>query len=499
MANQPPEHLDKLDTQVSFPRVARFRSPAELRAHLAALSAPIPLDDEPLSAAEGSPLAAPISIGGKRVGNRWCIHPMEGWDATPEGLPTEPLLRRWERFGASGAKLIWGGEAVAVVPEGRANPRQLCAPACGRQGFAQLLDALQTSHRQHHGTTADLLVALQLTHSGRFSQPTSAGRQPRIPCHHPLLDARHGTPPADPACVLGDDDVERLIDCYVAAATDAAAAGFAMVDLKACHGYLVHEFLSARRRPGKFGGDFAGRTRLLTTLIGRVRAACPELVIGVRLSLFDIVPWHKAGDVGAPWPFADSLPYDCGFGVDTNDPTQFDLREPIELLQLLQGLGVAAVNLSAGCPYAAPHITRPAAFPPSDGYPPPEDPLAGVWRQIDAARQAKEAVPGMVMVGSGYTYLQEFVPHAAQAAVRAGWIDLVGLGRMVLSYPELPADTLAGRSLARPQICRTFSDCTTAPRHGLRSGCYPLDPYYKSLEPEASAVKAIKARAVAND
>jgi len=160
---------------------------------------------------------------------------------------------------------------------------------------------------------------------------------------------------------------------------------------------------------------------------------------------------------------------------------------------------VAAVNLSAGCPYAAPHITRPAAFPPSDGYPPPEDPLAGVWRQIDAARQAKEAVPGMVMVGSGYTYLQEFVPHAAQAAVRSGWIDLVGLGRMVLSYPELPADTLAGRSLARPQICRTFSDCTTAPRHGLRSGCYPLDPYYKSLEPEASAVKAIKARAVAGD
>ncbi|MFM1903769.1 MAG: hypothetical protein RLZZ440_1669, partial [Planctomycetota bacterium] len=146
-----------------------------------------------------------------------------------------------------------------------------------------------------------------------------------------------------------------------------------------------------------------------------------------------------------------------------------------------------------GCPYSNPHVVRPASFPPSDGYPPPEDPLAGVWRQIDAAREAKQAVPGLVLVGSGYTYLQEFLPHAAQAAVRSGWIDIVGLGRMVLSYPELPADLLAGQSLARGRICRTFSDCTTAPRNGLRSGCYPLDAFYKQLEPEAAQMKAIKA------
>jgi hypothetical protein len=99
------------------------------------------------------------------------------------------------------------------------------------------------------------------------------------------------------------------------------------------------------------------------------------------------------------------------------------------------------------------------------------------------------------MVGSGYTYLQDYVVQAAQAAVRQGWIDMVGLGRMVLSYPELPADSLAGNPLARGAVCRTFSDCTTAPRHGLRSGCYPLDDYYKSLEPEATDMKAIKQRA----
>ena len=116
-----------------------------------------------------------------------------------------------------------------------------------------------------------------------------------------------------------------------------------------------------------------------------------------------------------------------------------------------------------------------------------------MWRQIDAARQAKAAVPDLVMVGSGYTYLQDCVVHAAQAAVGRGWIDAVGLGRMVLSYPTLPADSLAGRPLTRGAVCRTFSDCTTAPRHGLRSGCYPLDAFYKAL-PEAAEVKAIKAR-----
>ena len=169
-----------------------------------------------------------------------------------------------------------------------------------------------------------------------------------------------------------------------------------------------------------------------------------------------------------------------------------NLDEQIKLLKLLRDMGVCSVNLSAGSPYTVPHIQRPAAFPPSDGYPPPEDPLIGVWRQLDACRQAKAAVPDLPLVGSGYTYLQDYLVLAAQAAVRTGWIDSVGLGRMVLSYPHLPADSLAGKPLTRTAVCRTFSDCTTAPRHGLRSGCYPLADYYRAL-PDAAYVKTIKA------
>ena len=79
----------------------------------------------------------------------------------------------------------------------------------------------------------------------------------------------------------------------------------------------------------------------------------------------------------------------------------------------------------------------------------------------------------------------------AQAVVRQGWADSVGLGRMVLSFPDLPAQTLRDGTMTRKKVCRTFSDCTTAPRHGIISGCYPLDPYYKEL-PEAAEVKRIK-------
>ena len=120
------------------------------------------------------------------------------------------------------------------------------------------------------GTIDDLLVGLQLTHSGRFSRPNSKQLEPRIAYHHPLLDAKFGIDPHDTSIVWKDDDLERLIDRYVAAAGLARDAGYRFVDIKACHGYLLHEFLSARSRPGPFGGDFEGRTRMLRTIVARV-------------------------------------------------------------------------------------------------------------------------------------------------------------------------------------------------------------------------------------
>ena len=479
---------------VAYPKIAQLKTVAALRARLDELGISLPIDDEVLSSADGSPLAAPITVAGFEVANRWCIHPMEGWDANRDGSPTEHTLRRWCNFGRSGAKLIWGGEAAAVRTDGRANPNQTLATGSNRAGLAALLRELTNAHRAAFGSLDGLLVGLQLTHSGRFCKPDDHHRSaPRIAYHHPLLDAKFKIDPNDDSIVWTDADLDRLIEDYVAAARLAHEVGFQFIDVKACHGYLLHEFLSARRRPGRFGGDLAGRARLLLTIIDRIRTQVPQLTIGVRLSVFDSIPYVTSREVGRPMDYDTLLPYEFGFGVDANDPMSIDLTEPLELMRMLVDHGVAAINLSCASPYYNPHLLRPAIFPPIDGYQPPEDPLVGVWRHIHTVRRCKAALPNVPLVGSGYTYLQEYLPNVAQAVVREGWTDFVGIGRMVLTYPELPADSLAGRPLERKRLCRTFSDCTTAPRNGLISGCYPLDPHYKSL-PEREELIAIKQR-----
>jgi NADPH2 dehydrogenase len=488
-----------------FPKMSGFSSVHEFRSYLQELAETnfgftLEVEDRPLSRQEGSPLAEPVQIAGFRVGNRLAVQPMEGWDGTREGLPTDRTIRRWGHFGQSGAKLIWGGEAVAVRHDGRANPHQLYARPENVEGFRFLLQTLREAHRERFGEHAcrDLLVGLQLTHSGRFSRPNRKDRpEPRIFYHHPVLDRRVGISSGDDSALLADEDLVQLVQDYVAAARLAEQVGFDFVDIKACHGYLGHESLSAFDRPGKYGGSFENRIRWLTEVIAAVRSECPRVMVGVRLSVFDFPPFEPdqrrstPGKLGPGVPSPYPLPYP-GFGCDRNDPLKIDLSEPIRLVRYLRDqFGIILFNFTAGSPYYNPHIQRPAYFPPSDGYQPPEDPLVGCLRQIHAVRQIKAAVPGIIVVGSAYTYFQEFFPHVAQAVVRAGWVDFVGLGRMMLSYWDLPADLLDGREVDRRRLCRTFSDCTTAPRNGLPSGCYPLDEFYKRSA-EAEELRRLK-------
>lgn len=490
---------------MAYSRVAALKTVEQFRDYLQSLGLQLELDDAPLSAAAGSPLAKPIEVGGFRVGNRWAVHPMEGWDATSDGKPTEFTLRRWEHFGESGCKLIWGGEAVAVRRDGRANPNQLYFAPENQAGLGEILQRLKTAHTNTFGASAcdDLLVGLQLTHSGRYSRPNDKARlEPRIAYRHPLLDSRIGLPADDTAALLGDDEVEQLIEQYISAAKVAQELGYQFVDIKHCHGYLGHEFLSAYDRPGQFGGTFENRTRFLREICAGIQRECPGLLLGVRLSLFDFLPFQpenidpKTGrpGVGAPMSYAGSS-Y-TGFGCDRSQPMQIDLTEPIQLLKLMRDeFGISLVNLTAGSPYYNPHIQRPAYFPPSDGYQPPEDPLVGCVRQIQAVQAVKQAVPDLPIVGTAYTYFQEYLPHVAQAVVRNGGVDFVGIGRLVLSQWQLPAQVLQGDDYRAPKkICRTFSDCTTGPRNGLISGCYPLDEHYKAL-PEFQELKKIKAPA----
>jgi NADPH2 dehydrogenase len=469
---------------MSWPRVATLRTPDALRAHLAAFQIPLSFDAT-LEPASRTPFARPFQSDGARVGNRFCILPMEGWDGTPAGEPSELTRRRWKNFGASGAKLIWGGEAVAVRMDGRANPHQLVLSEQNAAAIARLRQDLVDAHVERFGSDEGLLISLQLTHSGRFARPHAYDRpEPLVAYNHPILDRRF----PQGVRVLSDDDLDRLVADFVRAGRLAQDAGFPFVDVKHCHGYLGHELLSARDRPGRYGGSFENRTRFLREVVAGLRAEVPGLGIMVRLSCFDTVPWRKGPDgVGQP---EMTNGYQSAFGLLSGD-LDAALGDARAMLRLLESLDIRWVCLTAGSPYYNPHVQRPALFPPLDGYTPPEDPLRGVARHIQATALLKKEFPRLAVVGSGYSYLQEWLPHVGQCVLREGGADFVGLGRMVLSYPDLPADVLAGRPLRRKSICRTFSDCTTAPRSGLVSGCYPLDPFYTEY-PHHEQLKRVK-------
>lgn len=475
---------------MSYRKIASLKTPQAFLDHLKQIEAEIPFDVQ-VSSAPQSPLAQPLAVDGLTIGNRFAVLPMEGWDGTLDGHPTDLTFRRWQRFGLSGAKLIWGGEAAAIRPDGRANPNQLLIGPGTLDDLARLRQSLVESHRSTHGRTDDLVVGLQLTHSGRFCRPNASQKlEPRLAYDHPTLNRRCGLP-AVSGRVLSDDELDGLVGDFVQAARLAQEAGFQFVDVKQCHGYLGHELLSAVNRPGKYGGSFENRTRFVREIVQGIKSELPGLKIGVRLSAFDFMPFRPGTNgVGEPelegWP--DGYPY--AFGGDGTG-LGIDLAEPIALIRMLNSLGVYLFCISGGSPYYNPHLQRPAYYPPSDGYLPPEDPLLGIARQMRVTAQLKAQCPGAVFVGSAYSGLQDWLPNVAQAAVRTGVTDFVGLGRMMLSYPQMPADILAGRPLQRRQICRTLSDCTTAPRNGLVSGCFRLDPFYKH-RPEAAQLDAIR-------
>ena len=497
-----------------YPRVASLKSAETLRAHLDRSGIPLAFDAE-LAPVGGSPLGRAFDLPRVRVGNRFCILPMEGWDGTADGEPGDLTRRRWRNFGISGAKLMWGGEAVAVRQDGRANPHQLLMNARTQPAIAALREELVSAHRDRFGPNADgdLYIGLQLTHSGRYARPDIFNRPaPMAACPNPILDRRF----PDGVRVFEDEELDRLVDDFVAAARLARDAGFSFVDVKACHGYLGHELLGARSRGGPYGGPLENRTRFMRRVIDAIRAEVSGLEIAVRISVFDTTPYRQRPSdqigepeppsldndprsFGAPGPSALSPEPSVGFGILESDAQMgAALDDARAVLRLLESLGVTWICVTAGSPYYNPHVQRPAIFPPLDGYDPPEDPLRGVWRQIEATAMLKRDFPNLIFVGSAYSYLQEWLPHVAQYSVRRGLADLIGLGRMALSYPELPADILRGTPLRRKSICRTFSDCTTGPRLGMVSGCYPLDPFY-TARPEAEKVRTVRTRLVVND
>ncbi len=453
----------------------KFHSVADIEAACGALGLNVGFSDDL------SPLFRPVQVGNLKAGNSLCIQPMEGCDGTLDGTPDELTFRRYRRFGAGGAKLIWG-EAAAVLDEARATPRQLLVSEQTAGDLEKMLRECKQAHREACGREDDLIVGLQLTHSGRYSY-----RRPLIVCYNGCLDPRTVVDKTTGRTVdatyplLDDDYLTRLIDHYVAAAKIAWRVGFQFIDLKQCHRYLLNELLAAKTRPGIYGGSLQNRTRLARTVIERLRSEVPGLMIASRINAFDGLPYRmKPGEeIGEPSPW--QAPVQTAWGTSESDPFTPDLTEPIAWIGEMARLGVPLINISLGNPYASPHLLRPFEYPPPDGYQTPEHPLIGVARHFDITAQIQQAFPALPIVGSGYSYLQEFMFHAGAANINAGRITFVGVGRAALTMPDFARQLQETGKLDRKRICRTFSYCTALMRskHNelgqFATGCPPFD------------------------
>ncbi len=479
---------------VNYRKVAEFKTVKDFAEYLESENINIGLAPE-IPSDGSSAMARPAVCCGRTVGNRWAILPMEGWDCMEDGTPSEFTRRRWLNFAASGAKLIYGTEAAAVMHSGRSNPRQLVAAEHTREALTALCAEMRQVHKDKFGRNDDLMIGLQLTHSGRYSHPDKADvLESKTAYSHPLLDKKFGN---DASNVVSDDEVRDIVRHFIKAAAVAQKAGFDFVDIKHAHGYLGHEFLTACHRPGPYGGSFENRTRFFREIAEGIKQSAPGLMLSARISLFDIFPFVKGEDgVGKPMEWSGGT-YPYAFGGDgTGMDMDPELTETVKFVKMMQEYGVGLICATIGSPYYNVHMQRPAYYPVSDGYLMPENPLYNVSRHLKAVRELKKRCPDILVVGSGYTCLQDYLPNAAEYAVAHGETDFAGIGRMVLSYPEICTDSLNGRPLNRCKICRTFGDCTNAPRNGMISGCYPLDSFYKQ-RPEAIRLREIKKAAKA--
>jgi 2,4-dienoyl-CoA reductase-like NADH-dependent reductase (Old Yellow Enzyme family) len=433
-------------------------------------------------------LARPVTVGGFSAGNSICIHPMEGCDGTLDGTPGELTWRRYRRFAQGGAKLIWF-EATAVSNEGRANTRQLWITRANAGEYAALLAEIRKLHAEIYGTADDLLIPVQLTHSGRYCVHRRI-----IAYHNPLIDRKTNVPPDYP--VITDDELDRLQDEYVAAAKLTVEAGFRAIDVKVTHGYLLSELMGAKTREGRYGGSIENRSRFECDLLRRLRSELgKEILLTMRLGCFDGVPYVMGPDkTGVPLDYP--IPYPWGFGVNPQNPLEPDLTEVKQAIGLFRDAGLQLLNVSLGCPYYNPHIGRPFESPDDGNYEPPEHPLYGVDRHFAVAGELQRTFPDLPMVGTGYSWLQVFSVNAGAKNIADGNIRFFGLGRNALAYPDFPRAIAEKGMLDQLRVCKTLTYCTYLMRqkdHPLGqfpTGCPPFDKEgYGQIMKEARAAQ----------
>ena len=361
---------------------------------------------------------------------------MEGWDGTTDGRPTDLVRRRWGRFGAERLR-----PGVGRGHRGAARrPGQPATSSC-------IDEATVDEHRR---------AARRCSTPGQVAGPPAHPLGPLVA--GPTARPRPAPPTRTPSSTAASAPARRRVlhrrrarragrRSYVAAAVLAAAGRLRLRRREALPRLPAPR--AAQRRttgpaPTAATSPAAPASSARSSAGIRDRAPGPRRSpCGCRRSTSSRSP---PGDDGVGVPDGDG-PVPLRASAATAPASASTSPSPRASSTCSSELGIGLVSTTAGSPYYNPHVQRPAYFPPSDGYQPPEDPLVGVARQLAATAELTAAHPGLAIVGVGL-----LVPPGLAAARRPGgrrrrrrrrWSASAG---WCSSYPDLPADVLAGRA-----------------------------------------------------
>jgi 2,4-dienoyl-CoA reductase-like NADH-dependent reductase (Old Yellow Enzyme family) len=410
-----------------------------------------------------------VKIGNHVIPNSLATLPMEGGDSDEMGSPTDMTLRKYIKMAKGGAGLIWL-EAVSVTKDGRSNDKQLWITEDNWKDFKTLNDMIKKSAKEEFGPNYNPMTIIQLNHAGRYCK-VNGKKNPIIATHKKSLDDRLGIDENYP--VVTDEYLDNLKEAFLTAVRLCKKAGFDGIDIKACHGYLISELLSAYEREGKYGGSFENRTRLMLDIIDAIQedTACEGLVVSSRLNIYD------------------GLPYPQGWGVSDGNGLEVDLTEPKKLVKQLSDRGVQLISLSMGNPYAFPHINKPFDL---GGYVPPENAIWSCNRLIRGVGKMQKNFPDISFVGLGYTWFRNLAPYVGAGSLEHGLCKIVGFGREAISYPDFARDILDNQEMKPTSVCVSCSKCSELKSKIGTCGCVIRDaevylPIYKQMK--ASEVK----------
>ena len=409
-------------------------------------------------------LGEPIQLkSGKIIPNSIGIPPLEGFDGTPGGAPSDLIFRRYDRYARGGSGLLWY-ESIAVSDDGRCNPLQMVIKDSTVKEIGRLVKVSNQAAVDEFGRKP--YNVLQLTHSGRRSNNEKWESTPLVVAENPYMDDHNSIDGSSgKITVATDEKIEEIVANFIDGAVLAAEAGFDSVDIKVCHEYILRELLSAFTRPGKYGGSFENRTRALFDIIHGIRKRLGNSIdICVRLNAYDCVPY----------------PYGWGMVMEEGVMAP-DLTEPKKLCNMLVAEGVDLINLSTMMPRYRPYGNGLMAEH-GDGE---ITPFHGVYDLLKATKEIKEATPGGIFMCTGLTWLDQFGANVGAGGKKDGWFDIAGFGRQGFAYPDFARDILEKGAMDRNKVCLTCDLCYDLIQKGhCQTGCVTRDreiylPFYQ--------------------